>query len=132
MFLNQLTDEEKNAFISLSVHTANANGIFAEDEKVMLLEYCKEMEIEYSGDSDIMTIDQVVTVFSKSTAHNKKITLFETLGLVYSDGDYDSDEKKFISNYAKKIGLTDNDVHEQVELVVKYLELLKEIVKVVS
>ena len=29
MFLNQLSDKEKNAFISLSVHASKSNGVFA-------------------------------------------------------------------------------------------------------
>lgn len=45
MFLNQLSNEEKNAFISLSVKISEANGVFDELEKEMIQEYCKEMEI---------------------------------------------------------------------------------------
>lgn len=47
MFLNQLSNEEKNAFISLSVKISEANGVFDELEKGMIQEYCKEMEIPF-------------------------------------------------------------------------------------
>lgn len=38
MFLNQLSNEEKNAFISLSVKIAESNGSFDEFEKEMIQE----------------------------------------------------------------------------------------------
>lgn len=41
MFLNQLSNREKNAFISLSVKISEANGVFDELEKEMIQEYCK-------------------------------------------------------------------------------------------
>lgn len=47
MFLSQLSEKEKNAFISLIMHVSNFNGIFADEEKVMIQEYCKEMDIPF-------------------------------------------------------------------------------------
>lgn len=132
MFLSQLTDMEKKAFISFCIHAANSNGVFAEEEKAMIHEYCKEMEIKYSEEDEIMPMEDVVAVFSKSDIHNKKITLFEIIGLVYSDEEYDAEEKKFVNEYAEKIGLTVEEAEKQKELIVRYLKLLKEIVQAVS
>ena len=43
--------------------------------------------------------------------------VLETLGLLYSDGEFDDTEKEFINEYAKKIGLTEEDVDKQTEAI---------------
>ena len=132
MFLNQLLDEEKKAFISLSIYAANADGDFSIEEKSMFQEYCKEMDLESFSAKDIISMDDIVNTFKMSEEHNKKIALFELLGLVYSDGMYKDEEKKFVMDFVKKIDLAENIVEEQLKLVIKYLDVLKEIVQVVE
>lgn len=132
MFLNQLLDEEKKAFISLSIYAANSDGDFAEEEKVMFQEYCKEMELENISAKDIISKDEIIDIFKESEEHNKKIALFELLGLVYSDGKYMNEEKNFVEDFVRKIGLSEDIIKEQTELVVKYLNIVKEIVQVVK
>lgn len=127
MFLNQLSDHEKEAFISLSVHVAKANGIFEEEEKSLIEEYCREMAIEEPDLENTMTMEEVEAVFSKSENHIKKIVLLEVFGLVYSDGQYDSEEKGFISDFVQEIGLGAEEAEKLQKLIIKYLEVLKEI-----
>ncbi|MGF0064152.1 hypothetical protein ACQRCQ_02625 [Lachnospiraceae bacterium SGI.085] len=132
MFLGQLSDKEKNAFISLSVHASNSNGVFAEEEKVMIQEYCKEMGIPFFDADNAISMDEVVAVFKESELTIKKIVLLEILGLVYSDGVFDDTEKGFINEYAKKIGLTDEDVAKQTVAIKEYLEALKKVAEAIS
>jgi len=132
MFLNQLSENEKSAFISLSVHASNSNGIFADEEKVMIQEYCREMEIPFFDADNIISMDEIVSVFKDSNIRIKKIVLLETLGIVYSDGEVDDSEKKFITEYAKKIGLTEEDVDKQAEAIKEYLAALKKVVEVIE
>ncbi len=132
MFLNQLTVLEKEAFISLSIHAAKANWVFADEEYAILEEYCMEMGIAFFDAENIKPIDVIVDVFKESTDHNKKIVLLEILGLVYSDGKFDEREKAFVKEYARKIGLTDSDVEKQTKLINKYLGVLKEIVEAID
>lgn len=127
MFLNQLTDIEKEAFISLSVHAANSDGVFADEEKVMIHEYCREMELDDPDEDNIMSMKDIMAVFSKADIHNKKIVMLEILGLVYSDGEYATEEENFVKTYAMEVGLTEEDVEKQTELIVRYMEILKEI-----
>jgi uncharacterized protein YgfB (UPF0149 family) len=56
----------------------------------------------------------------------------ETLGLAYSDGVYDDSEKSFIKEFAKKIGLTDEDVDKQTIAIKEYLEALKKVAEVIA
>lgn len=132
MFLGQLSEKEKNAFISLSVHASNSNGVFVEKEKVMIQEYCKEMGIPFFDADNVISMDEVVEVFKNSEDSIKKIVLLETLGLMYSDGEFDDFEKGFINDYAMKIGLTDEDVEKQTVAIKEYLEALKKVAEAIS
>lgn len=132
MFLGQLSEKEKNSFISLSVHASNSNGIFVEEEKVMIQEYCKEMGIPFFDANNAISMDEVVEVFKESDNSIKKIVLLETLGLLYSDGEFDDSEKGFINDFAMKIGLTDEDVEKQTVAIKEYLEALKKVAEAIS
>ena len=132
MFLGQLSEKEKNAFISLSVHASNSNGVCVENEKVMIQEYCKEMGIPFFDADNVISMDEVVEVFKNSEDSIKKIVLLETLGLMYSDGEFDDFEKGFINDYAMKIGLTDEDVEKQTVAIKEYLEALKKVAEAIS
>ena len=131
MFLGQLSEKEKNAFISLSVHASNSNGDFAEEEKMMIQEYCKEMGIPFFDANNAISMDEVIAVFLESERSIKKIVLIETLGLVYSDGVFDELEKGFISGFAKKIGLTEEDVAKQTAAIKEYLAALKKVAEAI-
>lgn len=132
MFLGQLSEKEKNAFISLSIHALNSDGVFANEEKVMIQEYCKEMGIPFFNAENVISMDEVVAVFAESELQIKKIVLLETLGLLYSDSKFDNTEKEFINEYVKKIGLTDEDVDKQTKAINEYLAVLKKVAEAIS
>lgn len=127
MFLNQLTPLEKEAFVSLGVNAAKANGEFATEERAMIKEYCKEMEIPFFDAEEAKTADDIESVFKTSTESHKRIALFELLGLMVADGSYDNMEKDFVLDFATKVGLSENDIYKLYELLKKYLDLVKEI-----
>lgn len=116
----------------MSVHAANSNGVFADEEKVMIQEYCREMRIPFFDAENAISMEEVVEVFKDSALRIKKIVLLETLGLVYSDGMFDDSEKGFANDYAKRIGLTDEDVNKQTEAIKEYLEALKKIAEAIA
>ena len=132
MFLGKLSGKEKEAFISLSVHASKSNDAFAQEEKMMIHEYCKEMEIPTWNEEDILSMDEIVAVFKDSELPIKKIVLLETLGLLYSDGAVDETEKKFINEYAEKIGLTVADVEKQTVAIIEYLDALKKVTEAIA
>ena len=127
MFLNQLSEKEKEAFISLSVHVSNSNGIFADEEKVMIQEYSKEMEIPEFDTNEAKSIDEIINVFKSSELHIKKVIMLEVLGLVYSDGFYDAEEENFIKKCSDDIGLADEIVESLTVAIKKYSDALKEV-----
>lgn len=132
MLLNKLTDVEKDAFISLSIHAANANNVFAEEEKALIQDYCKEMGIVFFDSDSIITLEELKRIYADSSTDHKKIVLFELMGVVYADGSYDDKEKDFVKEFAGAIGLSDKDVEVQTKLIEKYTAILGEIVQVLS
>ena len=132
MFLNQLNKKEKETFMSLSVHVANANGILANEEKEMIQEYCREMGLDSFDEKNAVPMEDVLAVFKQSDLHIRKIVLFEMLGLAYADGEYEDTEDDFVMQFAAAIGLDKETVEAQETLLVEYLEILKKIVQSVS
>ena len=129
MFLNQLSNEEKNAFISLSVKISEANGVFDEVERAMIQEYCKEMEIPFFNTEKADSIDAIVEVFKNATDHVKRIVILEALGLAYSDGEVDYEEANLMSSFVGKIGIEENVYKEIGELLNKYNVVLAELIE---
>lgn len=132
MFLNQLSMEEKELFVSLSVHAAESNGDFAEEERSMLQEYCKEMNIAFFDASEVKPMSEIISTYKNSDITVKRIVLLEILGLLYADDVYDEKENKFASEFAVNIGLKEEDVIKQEELLKRYLELMKEMVVAIN
>ena len=132
MFLNQLSEREKKAFLELTVHVSNSNGVFEKEEKAMIQEYCKEMEIKEFNMDNIVPLEEIIGEIKKSSLHIKKIILLEILGLVYADGTYDADEKSFVLNFVKEIGLSDETAEAQTVVIKEYLNVLQKITEAIE
>ncbi len=132
MFLNRLSEKEKNAFLSLSIHVSNANGKFHDAEKDMIQEYCREMGIPFFDAGSPQAMDEIIAVFKEADAHIKKIVLLEILGLAYADGNYDQSEKTFVLDCAEKIGLTDSDIEKTTAVIREYLAVIQKIGEVIQ
>ena len=127
MFLNQLSNKEKKAFINLSMMISKSNGVFDEAEQEMIQAYCKEMEIAFSDSEEADDIEDIVTVFKTATDHVKRIVILESLGLAYSDGQLDSKEDMLMRSFAEKIGIDEDTYKEIAVLLYKYIMVLKEL-----
>ena len=132
MFLNQLETEEKKAFISLVVNAANANGIVEDEENQMIEDYCKEMGFPPTDWKAAKPMDEILNVFSVSSEQNKKIALLELIGLMYADGDYDGNERRFVKDFARNINISE-EIEENIEnVLIQYLEVTRKVYETVS
>ncbi len=127
MFLNKLDFVEKEAFISLAVLAAKANGEFAEEEYLMIEEYCKEVGIAFFDAENVKTIDEVIRVFAASEERHKKIAVLEIIGLMYADGGYDDKEREFVKEFTAGISVSDEAVVKMESALVKYMDMSKEL-----
>ena len=128
MFLELLKDEQKDLFLQLAVVAAKANGKFDETEQEMLIKFANEMNIEPKSESD-KSFDELVAELAKiSSKKEKKIILFEAIGILNSDGEFDEKEAEYLANVAKKFDISKEDLEYMMSLVSYYIELFDEIV----
>lgn len=106
MFLNYLSKENKERFLNLCVHAALSNGAVENEEKEMIVAYCREMDIpehipEVSG-----SVEEALDDFIKNSSEvEKKIVLIELLALVKADNLYDENEKAFMEKIADSMDI---------------------------
>lgn len=123
-----LKDEQKDLFLQLAVVAAKANGKFDETEQEMLIKFANEMNIEPKSESD-KSFDELVDELAKiSSKKEKKIILFEAIGILNSDGEFDEKEAEYLANVAKKFDISKEDLEYMMSLVSYYIELFDEIV----
>lgn len=132
MFLNQLSEKEKMAFVNLCIHAAKANGEFAEAEKEMIEQYCKEMNINFLMLEEVMPMEKIESLYQESDNSTKRIVILELLGLLYADGVYDASENKFVNGFVNNIGATENDIKTQEALLKRYLDLTQEMLVAIN
>jgi hypothetical protein len=127
MFLNSLNEQQKNLFIELAIKAAEANGRVDVEEKNMLKAFAIEMSVspKYSTDDET---DYIVKKLGEiSTQQELKIILFEILGIIVSDGEFDEQEKKFIKGIVEQYGMDYSSVEKMVTLIQEYAALYQRI-----
>lgn len=127
MFLNELSAAEKENFMSLAVNAAKSNDELADEEYLMLQEYCREMGLPYFDASTVKPLDEIVDTFKKSSSKVKKIVVFELLGLLVVDGDFDNKERAFFKEFYEKLGVSEETVIELNNLLDEYSNLMRKI-----
>ena len=131
MFLHLLVDKEKDAFIDLARLAACCNGNVSDEEDIMIDQYCDEMGIDIPI-THAKTLDDVLAFFKDSSPQSKKTVVFEIIGLLFSDGDFDENEMRFIRNLAVSLDIPKEQVEEMLELNARYLNILHDILCIIQ
>ncbi len=131
MFLHVWKENEKEAFIDLARLAAACNGSVSEEEEIMIEQYCAEMGIPLPM-SHAHTLEGVLACFEDSDIRSRKIIVFEIIGLIFSDGDFDEKESRFIEKIATALGISIHQVQEMLELTGRYLHVLNDILCVIE
>ncbi len=132
MFLHRLNSGEREAFLSLCIHVATANGIIETAEYEMMEAYCKEMEIRFFDSRNVIEMERIVSVFKDSEPGIKKAVLIEIMGLAYADSSYDVAEQAMITDFAKRICVDETEIKVLRDLMNRYLDLTKEMMEAVK
>ena len=127
MYLALLKQNEKENFLKLAVALSSADGNFGEEEHFMISQYCDEMGIENHIPTDIKKDLAINEIANDSTEQNKKIIIFELLGLAMSDKNFAEAEETLIISLADKLKLNADYVGNCKEMITKYLELQNQI-----
>ena len=113
MFLHQLHDREKTAFIELAHLVANASGIMNDLERQMIDTYDREMGIDLQiEDVREQSLDIIIAKFESEIS--RKIAFIEAIAIAFVDGTYDEAEKKVISQLREAYGFS-QEYYEEVK-----------------
>ena len=128
MFLTELKYEEKQLFLNLCIHAANANDLLVEEEKNMIQDYCREMKIEEPSFLEMKSLEAVIAEINRiSDLISKKIIVNELMGLMMDDKEYEKHENIFMKTLAEKIGIEKDLFNEIAEKLDKYLQVCNEL-----
>lgn len=119
MFLNLLNNEQKELFLDLAIKAAEANGVVALEEKNMLKAFSIEMQIPARYRTEKKT-DEILDSLTRITNYKeKKIISFELIGILFSDGTYDNQEREFMNQILERSEI-------QMEVIEKMISVLAE------
>lgn len=128
MYLANLQDDHKNLFLLMAQKLAFSDGCFSEEEKVMIDMYCYEMGIEQTETvSDMPVADIVEEINRQCSFTEKRIFVFELIGLAVADQNYDDEERKLINLMMEKFGIDPAYEKECEDIIQKYLEFQQQI-----
>lgn len=123
MFLELLNDEKKFLFLHLAANAANTNGVLEESERQLLGMYAKQMDVEMIEKSDIPLDILLERLNDICDFNEKKVILFELIGVIFADKEYDESEKMFLDNIGDKFGISNDMIETMVLLMKEYIDL---------
>lgn len=133
MFLSKLDQSKKELFLQLSIHAALANNILEREEEELISEYCIEMGINKYKIEIRSELNELLNQINKScTEEEKNIIIFEIVGLLMADNEFDSFEAEFMNNVKTKLGISDEKLKMLFDLINKLKNIYAEITNVIS
>lgn len=97
MYLTLLKEEQKELFLGLAFHLASADGDYSDEEKAVIAGYCQEMQMTFDQDKMVKPIKEIISKINLScNSCEKRIIVFEAIGLVMADNNYDEVERRIV------------------------------------
>jgi hypothetical protein len=122
MFLNELDQNEKVAFLKIAHYAARSDGDFSDDQKNIINTYCFEMQIsDIDYDHNSFNLSEILKGITNE--RSQKIILLELMALILSDDIVHKEEKKVIDLMLNTFSIKE-------ELYYIYLEWTKAILAV--
>ncbi len=124
MYLSLIPAEAKHSFLSLSYLIAAADGVFEQSEQELIESYCDEMFVFPTPEDQNASLEQVLqSLCSVCDEAEKRIVLFEALGLALCDNDYNKKEQEIIQKTANALGLSDDFCRQCESILKEYFSL---------
>lgn len=99
MYLARLNKEQKEIFLEFVHYLASIDDDFSDVERITIESYCNEMQIEFRSDIKPRSMDEIIDSLVKECGElEKRIILFEAIGLAMIDSNYDESERKLIES----------------------------------
>lgn len=97
MYLGLLKEEHKGLFLGLAFNLALADGNYSDEEQAIIASYCEEMKIVFDKEKMVRPINEIISKINLACdMQEKKIIVFEAMGLAMCDYNYDEREREFI------------------------------------
>ena len=124
MFLRQLSNKQKELTLGLAVLAAKANSVIEKDEEYCLRLYAEEMGIDVNNASPLPLKEICAELISISNEKEINQIVFEIIGLMFSDSEFDNDEKSFVRNVTTHLNVSKEKTDTMVECVKDYYAML--------
>lgn len=132
MFLSALNKEGKELFLELAFNIAMIDGVYSDEEKVLMDCYCQEMQITFNKENMTKSTDEIIKeINNKCDSRSKKIMIFEAIGLGMVDGDFDGDERAIILKMLEEFNIDVKYASECENTIKEYLEFQTKLNKIV-
>lgn len=123
MFLRDLTDDQKKAFLVLADKVVHADGNLAEEEKVLIAALTAEMGLASSVPADM---DFASAAAAFSDRKSKVAVMLELIGIGHADGDFDKDETEIVKEIMRTFRITPVEFEIMSNWVLRQLALVRE------
>lgn len=133
MFLNNLTQEKKELFLSLAYNISCIDDNYADEEKMVLEQYCVEMDIRMDKIQLIEDFDKILNRINiLCNFQEKKIFVFESVGLILADGVIHDKEMEAITNMVRLFEINDNYFEDCMKLIKEYYDLQSRMMNLIN
>lgn len=121
MYLKELKVEEKQAFLLLAYSIAEADGIYADEEQILMSAYANECGIPFKKPDNPIEIQDVLSSFEDSSERTKRIILLEIIAMALVDTKYEDEEKAIIEKIASSFSISNAETDKAVNICNNYL-----------
>lgn len=128
MFLSLLNNSQKILFLSLAYNLVASDGEFSENERMAIKSYSAEMGIELETKNVDTDINHIISEINNlAGVREKKIIVFEMIGLAMADCKYDDGERLIVRKTLEVFGLDAEFGNYCEKKLTEYLNLQEEL-----
>lgn len=132
MYLALLEEKQKELFLSLAVELASSDGEYTQYEQQVIAGYCQEMQMEYEEEKLIKDVDVVLEELNRiCQTREKRILIFECVGLAMADNNYDESEKALIIRMVQCFQLEEEFIGQCERMLQEYLDFQEKVNQVI-
>lgn len=132
MFLNYLSQKEKEIFWNIANMVVRVDGELAQEEMDMLEEYKREMQSDFCFDETKVDKLAILDELKDSSMQVKKIIYLELYGLVYADKKYTIEERTFMSKIQENFDIADTDIKALEDCVIEIMGIYRRLGEIIG
>ncbi|MCM1251669.1 MAG: TerB family tellurite resistance protein [Clostridium sp.] len=117
MFLFELKNTQKELFLDLSIYLSMSDGEFADSEKNIILQMCKEMGIKERFTPVVNFDDALNQLAENATIREKRIILLEIVGVILVDGVFAPEEESIMRKISNSLAIDYSQCEKAISIV---------------